>query len=62
MGNEGYQDWDLLPKFPQSSKPVFGLPSETVDEYNSEAEERLLSMKKKQKLVPIMPEEVERRL
>ncbi len=47
MGNEGYQDWDLLPKFPQSSKPVFGLPSETVDEYNSEAEERLLSMKKK---------------
>ena len=52
-----------MPKFSQSHQPiVFGHANETVDEYNSEAEERMLSMKKKQKLAAILPEEVERRL
>ena len=41
---------------------MYGHANETVDEYNSEAEEKLLQMKKKQKLIPVLPEEVERKL
>ena len=37
-----------MPKFNHSTnQPVYGHGNETVDEYNSEAEEKLLQMKKK---------------
>jgi hypothetical protein len=51
-----------MPKVHHTNHPVLGYENETLDEYNSEAEERLLQIKKKQKLGPIIPEEVERRL
>jgi hypothetical protein len=51
-----------MPKVHLANHPVLGYENETLDEYNSEAEERLLQIKKKQKLGPIIPEEVERRL